>query len=588
VATLVRRDTTAATTNNQTTYASSSFTPTAGDLLVVLIRVTGVSGSAPRLAASANGITFGATGVGEPLINQFSNASAHKNIVFVANQLVGASPSAMTLTLTLTAGDTGSGAVVSVIAVTGMSRAGVAAVLQFKADDNSQTAGGTPAVVVLPAAPQSANPLLGWTGIISTGGMTPPTGWTELLDLSYSTPTTGFEVAGLASGGSSATITWGSNSTVGAHGVIEFDTSAAGFSASATFGGAGTLTTAASPTIPVSAGFSGAGTLSPAGAPAIATPAGFGGSGTLSTSSSPAIPKAATGAPSTTAAFSGGGTLSAASSPAIPKAAGFSGAGTLTAGASPTIPVSAGFGGAGTLSAASSPTIPKAAGFSGSGTLTATGSTSSPSANAGFAGGGTLSTAASPSVPKAAAFSGSGTLTAATKPSAAAPATFSGSGTLGTSAKPSWAATAGFSGAGTLTLVVSPTVPLPAAFSGSGTLTAARVATPVRARLVGLVTDQTSFELGVRRLPTRDNLARLRAGELTWVGPITYRPASAILNLAAVPAGSTPLDVDYAAADVVDGRSGAMLALAGRGTYGLWARDAADGDPARFATITVT
>lgn len=227
MADIVRRDTTAAVTTNLTQYDSASFTPVAGDLLVFCVRVTGTVGSGPRASSvsGTNGITFGATGVGEPLINQFSNASAHKDIIFIANQLVPASPAAMSLRVVLTSGDTASGCIMGVFAVTGMSRVGLDAVRQFIATDNNIPTGAAPASVTLPSAPLTTNPLLMFHGNITSGGMTPPTSWTELLDQTFATPTTGAEVAKRASGQTSATVTTGSNSTVGAMAVIEFDAS---------------------------------------------------------------------------------------------------------------------------------------------------------------------------------------------------------------------------------------------------------------------------------------------------------------------------------------------------------------------------
>lgn len=226
---LIRRDTTAAVTTNLTTYSSSSFTPTAGDLLVVCIRVTGTVGSNPVLAASANGLTT--NGDWSRLVNQFTNASTHKDIIFVANKLIPASPSAMTVTVTLTSGDTASGCIMGVIAITGMTRVGTDAVRNFSttpqiaAPDNNIPTGGVPGTVTLPAAPLTTNPLIMFHGSITSGGMTPPTSWTELLDQTFATPTTGAEIAGRASGQTSATVTTGSNSTVGAMAVIEFDAS---------------------------------------------------------------------------------------------------------------------------------------------------------------------------------------------------------------------------------------------------------------------------------------------------------------------------------------------------------------------------
>lgn len=218
--TIVRRDTTAGNTSNVAAYASASFTPTVGDLLVVLANVAGTTTAAPTCTASANGITFTLFDV------QAHNVSANRLYRFVANQTVGASPAAMTVTVN-TGADAGTGALITVLGAQGMSKVGAAAIRQFTGADNNHATGGTTPSVTLAQAPLTTNPVVAHTGnLTGTGtGLTPPSGWTEYSDASFSTPTTGMEVCGIASGFTGTTITAGSTMTVGAIGAFELDAS---------------------------------------------------------------------------------------------------------------------------------------------------------------------------------------------------------------------------------------------------------------------------------------------------------------------------------------------------------------------------
>lgn len=218
MATLTRRDTTAASTVDGTSYASASFTPVAGELLVVGVRVSASVLASPPLTASANGMTF-------TLVSRIlTNASVHMDLVYVSNQLVPGSPVAMTVTLNMT-GDAATGAIIGVIGVGGMTKVGTAAVRQAVGTDNNHAASGTPALT-LTSTSLAGNPLLGFVGNLTSGGVTPPSGWTELLDLTYATPSIGYEVAGLAAGAAVSSVTWGGSSGAGGVQVVELDASA--------------------------------------------------------------------------------------------------------------------------------------------------------------------------------------------------------------------------------------------------------------------------------------------------------------------------------------------------------------------------
>lgn len=219
MATVTLRSGVASTTNNAA-LASASFTPTAGELLVVVAMHSGLV-TDPAVTASANGITF--TKVLGPILKA---ASVDEMSVFVANQLVPASPVAMTCTTTPSAS---TGGLIFVFSVTAMSRTGASAVRQSASQAN-QAASTTPAPV-LGAAALTGNALIGAVHQSqSPPALTPPTGWTETAtigDIGHNTPANGGEVAFINSGFTGTTVTWGSvaGSTF-ASAVLELDTSA--------------------------------------------------------------------------------------------------------------------------------------------------------------------------------------------------------------------------------------------------------------------------------------------------------------------------------------------------------------------------
>jgi len=228
VVTLARRDTTTGSTANQATYASASFTPTVDDLLVVFVLASATAVATPPLTASANGLTFTLVDL------QTSALSATlARYTYVADQLVPSSPSAMTVTVDFT-GDNATGCHIVVMAAIGMSRVGLDAVRQWVGPDDNHTAGNTP-TVTFAAACLTTNPVLVHAANLTNSSttVTQPSGWTEFFDGGYATPATGCEVAGIASGFTSATVTAGSTMSGGLYHAIELDASSPGQSAAA-------------------------------------------------------------------------------------------------------------------------------------------------------------------------------------------------------------------------------------------------------------------------------------------------------------------------------------------------------------------
>lgn len=206
-----------ANTTNGTSYASGSFTPAANDLLVAFVVASGTVATG-TMTSSVGGQTF------TKITSFVYNGSLNTIYAFVGDQLVTAVSQTVTFDCT---GDTATGAVVSVLRVSGMSRTGLSAILQ-SAGQSNQAGGGTPA----PAFGASALTGNLTAGVVGNGanpaGLTPPTSWTEANDTGYPSPNIGSEYVYRDSGFTGTTITWGSasGSEFGSL-ILELDASAA-------------------------------------------------------------------------------------------------------------------------------------------------------------------------------------------------------------------------------------------------------------------------------------------------------------------------------------------------------------------------
>lgn len=241
--------TSAGDSSNTATYtapSSGSFTPTAGDLIVVL-----GYGKATTTVPPAVTVTGGPVNGVSTFYEQGFQGDAGGSSLFiaVAEQLVGASPVAMTLTIDFGA-DSGTGCGYAILAISGMTKTGATAAVQLAGADNNLTSGATPQVVFA-APPASTNVVVGIVGNnTNPAGCTQPTGFTEQVDTGFNTPTTGIEVVSIDSG-CPQTVTWGgTNASRGAVMAVELDTSGSGggsnFAASGTV--AATSATVGSPT----------------------------------------------------------------------------------------------------------------------------------------------------------------------------------------------------------------------------------------------------------------------------------------------------------------------------------------------------
>ena len=194
-------------------------TPAVNDLIVLVLANTGYSAATAPTDNNADGLgayTLAQTNV--------KNASGDRIDVWVRNAKVGSATST-----TFTGPGTGSsGGGLFVLKVTGMTKAGSAAVRQ--AAGASNVAGASAPTTTWGGAALTGNPIViaVFNATSPAGVSAPSTGtWSSLSNVGYSTPTTGAKVMSLDSGWTSATVTWGSTTTAYANVAVELDTSTA-------------------------------------------------------------------------------------------------------------------------------------------------------------------------------------------------------------------------------------------------------------------------------------------------------------------------------------------------------------------------
>lgn len=187
-------------TSNAATYATGSFTPAAGDLLLVVACASDTQATAT--ASSSVGTTLKSV-----LLASYAT-NTHRGYSFIATERSSATSQTVTLDVT---GDNATGACVSVARVAGMGWTGDRAIRQSGRQQN-QAGGGTPAVALSHAA-RLVNPIIGLLcNNTNPSGMTPPSGFAERADNGYGTPATGQEWASIDSGMTIENVTWGSTS----------------------------------------------------------------------------------------------------------------------------------------------------------------------------------------------------------------------------------------------------------------------------------------------------------------------------------------------------------------------------------------
>lgn len=206
--------TTVNTSTDLTTVTTSSFTPTAGRLLVAACGAIGTA--IVGTFSTSDGITFVEA-------DTILSGGTRRIVIFVAEQVSDAVPQTATWNLT---GDGGTAEHIHLYEVDGLSRVGADAIRQSNAATHGANA--TPQVV-LPAVALTGNCLLGAEIAAVNASITEPSSWTEGADTGTGTPVSRMETAYITSGFTSDTIAWGSAPTAaGAAVVVEFDASAAG------------------------------------------------------------------------------------------------------------------------------------------------------------------------------------------------------------------------------------------------------------------------------------------------------------------------------------------------------------------------
>ena len=162
-------------TTDGATFATASFTPAAGDLLVVVVNVS-AAGTAPTLTTNKAGETF-------TLVETTALGTSTSEIrLYIANQLT----TAVARTITHAQTGVATGCYIQVLRVAGMTRFGLAAIRQKAETLNAAV--NARLTMTLPAAALTGNAVV--ASVINSGtAPTPPTGWTAIGSVSRATPT---------------------------------------------------------------------------------------------------------------------------------------------------------------------------------------------------------------------------------------------------------------------------------------------------------------------------------------------------------------------------------------------------------------
>lgn len=187
-----------------------AITPAVGDLLVVFCNASGNTNATPTCSDNNGSGTY------TLITTALKNTSADTLSVFVRTALM---VNTTSTTVTVATGSNTAGEIV-IVALSGMTQVGAAAVLQSAVQAN-QAASTTPAPAFSSSA-LTANVTLGAVAnsTATAATMTEPTNWTERQDVGQGSPNTGLEVVSRDSGFTGTTVTWGSASSTAFASVI--------------------------------------------------------------------------------------------------------------------------------------------------------------------------------------------------------------------------------------------------------------------------------------------------------------------------------------------------------------------------------
>jgi hypothetical protein len=197
------------------TYATGSFTPAAGDLLLAVAGVQGtVDGGA--YTSSDAGKTYA------KVTEAVWTSDTRRLYAFVAEQAADADSQTGTMDVT---GDAGTSCAQAILRVSGMTKLGAAAIRQFKVASNQSAADPT---ITFDSACLTGNPTIMVVvfNSASTGNGTDPVGWTRTADIAIGTPGCNVIAFTRNSGFTGTTITMTSGATNHAVIGIELDASA--------------------------------------------------------------------------------------------------------------------------------------------------------------------------------------------------------------------------------------------------------------------------------------------------------------------------------------------------------------------------
>ena len=190
-----------ASTSNAANYSVGARTsPSSRNTLAVALVVASGTVSAATMTDTASGGTW------TRVESATKAAGADTIYCFVRNSLfVGATTYSA---LFNNAGDNATGALIQILHVEGMHRAGASAVVQSVVRQDQATS--TTPVFGLATSASSANVLISVIGnaTVTNTGLNAPTNFTETGDSTYSTPTTSAQVTARASGHTTATVGW--------------------------------------------------------------------------------------------------------------------------------------------------------------------------------------------------------------------------------------------------------------------------------------------------------------------------------------------------------------------------------------------